>query len=66
MEETQTKELTKKVISNAQAGTLDVANNKEAYDMYFLLGGTVGKMTTKTVIQYNEYKMKRLAEKEEN
>ncbi len=62
MEKTEVKtiQLTKEFINQALPCSIDVVNTKEAYDNYFMLGGTVRKMSSKTVINYQKYKLMKL------
>ena len=52
-------------ILKAQANTISVGNNKESYDAYFKMGGTVGKMTLQSTINYRKFIEQRIREREE-
>ena len=52
-------------IQKAQANTISVGNNKESYDAYFKMGGTVGKMTLQATINYKKFTEQRIREREQ-
>ena len=52
-------------IQKAQANTISVGNTKESYDAYFAMGGTVGKMTIQSTINYKKFIEQRIKEREE-
>ena len=64
-------ETEKKVVVNedfilkAQANTISVGNNKESYDAYFAMGGTVGKMTLHSTMNYKKFIEQRIKEREQ-
>ena len=43
-------------VKAAPPNSLMVSNTEEGYKNYFNLGGTVGKMTTQTAINYMKFK----------
>ena len=64
MEEPTIFVLTKKYIQKAAPNSIDIANNKESYDNYFKLGGTISKMTVVSAYKYFLHTKKRVEEKE--
>ena len=64
MEETTQFVLSKDFIQKAKANSIDIANNKESYDEYFKMGGTVGKMTVVTAHRYALHIERRVEERE--
>ena len=48
--------LTKKNVMGAGPNSLSVENNQESYDRYFMLGGTIAKMTPATTKIYMKFK----------
>ena len=48
--------LTKKYVMGAGPNSLSVENNKESYDKYFMLGGSIAKMTPATTKRYMKFK----------
>ena len=64
MEEPTIFVLTKKYIQKAAPNSIDIANNKESYDNYFKLGGTISKMTVVSAYTYFQYTQKRAMERE--
>ena len=51
-------------IQKAQANTISVGNTKESYDAYFKMGGTIGKMTLQSTINYKKFIEQRIKERE--
>ena len=56
-------ELTKKNIERANQNSINVLNNGFAYDEYFKMGGTVGKMTLKSTKMFKDFIKNRSTEK---
>ena len=57
--------LDKTCIQKAPANSLSVSNNQESYNAYFKMGGTVGKMTLQSAINYKKFIEQRIKEREE-
>lgn len=55
-EKVSKKVLTKKYVMSAKPNSLTLENSKESYDRYFMLGGTIAKMTTAAAKRYMEFK----------
>ena len=49
--------LTKKYVMGAGPNSLSVENNQESYNRYFMLGGTIAKMTPSTAKRYMKFKL---------
>ena len=64
MEEQTKFVLTKDFILKASPNSIDLANNKESFDEYFKMGGTVAKMTVITAQRYALHKKKIIEERE--
>lgn len=56
-------ELSQKIIEKASPNSINVANNGFAYDEYFKMGGTVGKMTLKSTKMFKDFIKNRSTEK---
>tara|TARA_Y100000385_G_scaffold284985_1_gene344025 strand:+ start:400 stop:612 length:213 start_codon:yes stop_codon:yes gene_type:complete len=48
--------LTRESINKAASNSINLSNTKEAYDAYFKMGGTVGKMNHQTTKRFADSK----------
>jgi hypothetical protein len=59
----ETTQLTRENICKASNNSINVINNGFAYDEYFKMGGTVGKMSFQATKNFHHYKQNRINSK---